>query len=258
MNRFNRPRLVTFDDPAYQQHVAQILLQRANQRGTRPPTQRDLFGGEAEELLRTALSARFDLSERRMLEYEERKGQSWQRKYRELDAVVVEGQARVHIFEVKASRRTGALHRALRQLRDTREILQLAFRSVSTTVLLVDTGLLTADEQAEIMAAEDAPERVPQTLADALAEHSEVRMVESLAALQTFPDAVELVVLSVDEIVALAAGAPLSLDWELDEEDEPATTPSPSSAPLYSTADEEESPFAAALRKAAASNRRKP
>lgn len=256
MNRFNRPRLIGFDDPAYQQHIAQIMLQRANQRGTRPPTQRDLFGGESESLLRSALSTRFELSDRRMLEYEERKGHSWQRKYREVDAVVVEGQTRVHVFEIKASRRTGSLHRALRQLRDTREILQLAFRSVSVTVLLVDTGLLTADEQAEIVAAEDAPERVPQTLADALAEHPEVRRVESLAALQLFSDAVELVVLSVNDILALADGAPLSLDWDADDE-EPAPAAPPSSAPLYSTADEEESPFAAALRKAAGSNKRK-
>lgn len=257
MNRFSRPRLVTFDDPAYQQHVAQMQLGRANQRAIRPPTQRDLFGGEAETLLRAALAARFTLSERRILEYEERKGRNWQRKYRELDAIVVQGQTRVHVFEIKASRRTGALHRALRQLRDTEVILQLAFRTVSTTVLLVDTGLLTAEEQAEIAAAEDAPERLPQTLADALAEHAEVRQVESIAALQAFPDAVELVVLSVDDLIALADGAPLSLDWEADEEDDPPT-PVSNNAPLYSTPDEDESPFAAALRQAANTSKRKP
>jgi hypothetical protein len=235
-----------------------MQLQRANQRATRPPAQRDLFGGEAEQLLRAALAQRFELSDRRILEYEERKGRNWQRKYRELDALVVEGQTRVHVFEIKASRRTGALHRALRQLRDTRSILELAFRTVSATVLLVDTGLLTAEEQAAIAAEEDAPERLPQTLADALAEHPEVRQVETIGALQPFPDAIELVVLSVDEIIALANGAPLSLDWEADEEDEPAEPPAPSGEPLYSTEDEAESPFAAALRKAAANPKRTP
>lgn len=251
MNRFARPRLIGFDDPAYQRHVAQMQLQRANQRASRPPSQRDLFGGQAEQLLRAALAARFALADRRILEYEERKGRSWQRKYRELDALVIEGQARVHVFEIKASRRAGALHRALRQLRDTQAILELAFRSVSATVLLVDTGLLTAEEQAALVAESLDPDlRPPQTLADALAEHAEVRQVAALEALQPFPAVVELAVVGVEQIIALAAGAPLALDWEADEEDEPPAAP-PSSEPLYSTPDEEESPFAAALRKAA-------
>lgn len=262
MKRFDRPRLVTFDDPAYQQHVAQQMLQRANQRATRPPAQRDLFGGEAETLLRAALAERFELSERRILEYEERKGRAWQRKYRELDALVVEGQARVHVFEIKASRRPGALHRALRQLRDTRAILELAFRAVSTSVLVVDTGMLTEAGQAELAAERAAQglatDRLPQTLAEAIAEHEDVRQVADLAALSAFPAATELVVLSVDDIIALAAGAPLSLDWEADEI-EPEDEPEPPPTAVYSTPDEEEeSPLAAALRKAADGQRRNP
>lgn len=250
MSRFYRPRLITQDDPAYQKHVAQMMLQRANQRAIKPPSQRDLFGGEVETVLRGALSERFSLSDRRIVEYEERIGRGMQRKYRELDAVILEGQSRIHVFEIKASRRTGSIHRALRQLRDTRSILSLAFPSVSTTVLLVDTGIITEAERDELAAAPDAPERLPQTLAEAIAEHDEVRQVAALAELQPFPATIELVVLSLDDLIALAGDMPLSLDWD---EDEPAEeAPPPSDEPFYSTPEDEEAenPFAAAFRKA--------
>lgn len=250
MSRFYRPRLITQDDPAYQKHVAQMMLQRANQRAIKPPSQRDLFGGEVETVLRGALSERFSLSDRRIVEYEERIGRGLQRKYRELDAVILEGQSRIHVFEIKASRRTGSIHRALRQLRDTRSILSLAFASVSTTVLLVDTGIITEAERGELAAAPDAPDRLPQTLAEAIAEHEEVRRVAALAELQLFPAPVELVVLSLDDLIALAGDMPLSLDWDEDEPVEDA--PSPSDEPLYSSPEDEEAenPFAAAFRKA--------
>lgn len=250
MSRFYRPRLITQDDPAYQKHVARMMLQRANQRAIKPPSQRDLFGGEVETVLRGALSERFSLSDRRIVEYEERVGRGLQRKYRELDAVILEGQSRIHVFEIKASRRTGSIHRALRQLRDTRSILSLAVASVSTTVLLVDTGIITEAERDELAAAPDAPDRLPQTLAEAIAEHEDVRQVASLAALQPFPAPVELVVLSLDALIALAGDMPLSLDWDEDEPVEDA--PSPSDEPLYSSPEDEEAenPFAAAFRKA--------
>jgi hypothetical protein len=251
MSRFYRPRLITQDDPAYQKHVAQMMLQRANQRAIQPPSQRDLFGGEVETVLRTVLAERFALSDRRILEYEERIGRGLQRKYRELDAVLLEGQSRIHVFEIKASRRAGAIHRALRQLRDTRSILSLAFPSVSSTVLLVDTGILTEAERDALAAAPDAPERFPQTLAEAIAEHDDLRRVGSVAELQPFPASIELLVLSVDDLIALAGDMPLSLNWE---EDEPSDNVSatPSAEPLYSTPEdgESENPFAAAFRKA--------
>ncbi|HEY0737669.1 MAG TPA: hypothetical protein VGD69_22315 [Herpetosiphonaceae bacterium] len=250
MSRFYRPRLITQDDPAYQKHVAQMMLQRANQRAIRPPSQRDLFGGEVETVLRNALAERFSLSDRRIVEYEERIGRGLQRKYRELDAVILDGKTRIHVFEIKASRRTGSIHRALRQLRDTRSILSLAFPSVSTTVLLVDTGIITEAERDELAAAPDAPERLPQTLAEAIAEHEEVRQVAELAELQPFPNAIELAVLSLDDLIALAGDMPLSLDWDEDEPIEEALPPSVE--PLYSTPEDEEAenPFAAAFRKA--------
>lgn len=255
MVRFNRPRLITFDDPSYRRHVEQMLLQRANQRALRPPSQRDLFGGEAEELLRAALAARFDLSPRRILEYEERIGQRWQRKYRELDAVIVENR-RIHVFEIKASRRAGALHRAMRQVRDTLEILKLAHLIPSATILFVDTGVLTVAERDALAPSSDAPEPLPQTLDEAIATYDNIRRVATLDALGSFPSQGELLVLGVDDIVALANGVPLSLAWEADElevdvaEDTPVST-----EPMYSTSSaddqEDESPFAAAFRRAA-------
>lgn len=250
MSRFSRPRLITFADPAYQRHVEQMQLQRANQRAIRPPAQRDLFGGEVEALLRDALSQQFALSDRRILEYEEQIGRAWQRKYRELDALVVDGQTRVHVFEIKASRRAGAVHRALRQLRDTQAILSLAFRSVSVAVLLVDTGIPTAAERDALLAESPDLERVPQTLDEALAACEQVRRVAAISELTAFPGAIEVAVLDVEQIVVLANGAPLSLDWDADESPVEADE-SPPAAPLYSTPDDDaESPFAAALRKA--------
>ncbi len=252
MNRFNRPRLITFQDPAYLRHVEEMKLRRANQRAIKPPSQRDVFGGEVETLLRAWLAEHFALSDRRILEYEERKGRSWQRKYRELDAAIVDGHARAHVFEIKASRRAVALHRALRQLRETAAILKLAFPTVCLTVMVVDTGMPTPQERDELAAAPDAPEHLPQTLDDAIAEHADVRRVATLDVLTAFPPDVELVVLSLADLIALADGAPLSLDWEGDEVDDVATEAAQPSAPLYSSgADEaEESPFAAALRRA--------
>lgn len=251
MQRFNRPRLMTFDDPAYQRHVEQMKLQRANQRAIRPPSQRDLFGGEVEEIIRSALSSRFTLSDRRILEYEERKGRSLNRKFRELDALVIEGQARVHVFEIKASRRTGAIHRAIRQLRETQAILKLAFQHVSLSVVVVDTGMITPVERDAIAAEPEAPEHLPQTLDEAIAEYEDVRRVSTLDALSLFPNVVELVVLSLDQLIEMANGASLSLDWEADEAEDVVEQAPRSNEPLYSTPDDDDdNPFAAAFRQA--------
>lgn len=251
MNRFNRARLITFDDPAYQQHVAQMQLQRANTRAIKPPSQRDLFGGEVEEIVRAVLGARWPLSDRRILDYEERRGRGVQRKFRELDAVAIDGHTRIHVVEVKASQRAGSLHRALRQLGDTAAILRLLFRQVSTSVALIDTGIITPEEQAELAAAPDAPDRLPQTLDEAIAEYPDLQRVAHLQAIQPFENAIQLVVLRLEDVIALAGDRVLSLDWEADEiEDKPAPDPPPA-APLYSTPDDDdESPFAAALRHA--------
>jgi len=252
MKRYARPRLVTFDDPAYRRHVEQMKLERANNRPTRPPSQRDLFGGEAEALVREQLAARFALGERRILEYDERIGANMRRKYRELDAVVVDGQTAVQVWEIKASRRPGSLHRALRQLRETKAILGLAYPSVVCSLIFVDTGTITAAERAALEAAADAPERLPQTLDEAIAEHAELRTRSSFAELRADGDGIELLVLTVPDLVALSGDRPLSLAWDEDEIDEsPPAEPEPQPLHVFSTPDKDsESPFAAALRKA--------
>lgn len=140
MKRFARPRVVAFDDPAYLRHVAQMKLERANNRPVRPPAQRDLFGGEAEAVVRRRLADRFELDERRILEYDERIGPSMLRKYRELDALSVDAPTAVQVWEIKAGRRPGSLHRALRQLRETKAILLSAFRSIRCGIVFVDIG----------------------------------------------------------------------------------------------------------------------
>jgi Holliday junction resolvase-like predicted endonuclease len=259
MNRFNRTRLITTNDSAYQRHVAEMQLQRANQRAIRPPAQRDLFGGEVEDVLRESLAARFPLSDRRIVEYEERKGRNWQRKYRELDAIVFDAPQRAHVFEIKASRRAGAIHRALQQLRDTQAILRLAVRQVGATIIFVDTGTISAAERAELAVAPDAPERLPQTLDEAIADHPELQKVARLDDFALFGDAPQVLVLGVDDIVALAGDRSLSLDWDEDIEDEADLEPRESPALLYATTEDEdvESPFAAALRKAQASRSRR-
>ncbi len=236
MLRFSRPRLVTLDDHAYRKHVEEMLLQRANQRALRLPSQRDLFGSEAEELLRAALATRFPLSPRRILEYHERIGQRWHRKYRELDALVIEDR-RAHVFEIKASRRAGALHRAMQQMRDSRAILGLAFPTVAGTLILVDTGVITGAERDILMSAPDAPEQAPQTLAEVIAAYPSLQQAASLDVLHTFPTDIELLVLSVDDVVALAQGAPLSLAWEEEErttaaEVQPPAPATPTTPPL--------------------------
>lgn len=255
MLRFSRPRLITFDDPAYRAHVEEMLLQRANQRALQPPSQRDLFGGEAEEVIRAALGKRWSLSPRRILDYNERRGQHWYRKFRELDAVV-EGERRVHIVEIKASRTARALHRAMAQLRDSSDILRLLFRTVATTLVFVDTGTITAAERDAFMLQADAPEQPPQTLAEAIAAYPSMRQVPTLADLGAFPQAPELVVLHGDDVVALAGERPLSLQWdeEQDANDERLLlAPSEGNIPLYTSGavdDENASSFAAALQKA--------
>jgi len=249
--------LITFDDPAYRAHVEEMLLQRANQRALQPPSQRDLFGREAEDVLRTALSARFTLSPRRILDYHERRGQRTYRKFRELDALV-EDQQCVQVFEIKASRTARAIHRAMAQLRDSSEILQPLFRTVATTLIFVDTGVITAAERAALMREADAPEQPPQTLDEAIAQYAALQRMPSLAVLSAFPKAPELVVLGVDDVVALAGEQALSLRWDEEEDQandaELPAAPAEPSAPLYmSGADdgEQDNPFAAALRKAA-------
>ncbi|MBO9325186.1 MAG: hypothetical protein J7463_07160 [Roseiflexus sp.] len=260
--RFSRPRLIDEHDPRYRAHVEQMKLLRINQRAIRPPRARDLFGGEAEAALRDWLAQQVPLSERRIVEYLEHRGRQAITKYRELDAVWLPEPKTIHVFEIKASMKATSLRRAIRQLRDTQTILRMLFPRVHTTILLVDTGIPQTPEEAAAQLADwiakhpdcQLPTDPPPTLAEVLANLSQVCLVNTIAELPDNPDLVGLIRFSVDDIIALAGAENLHLDWD-DEEDEEDADEEPSviSQHLYSSeseTDEEENPIAAALRKA--------
>jgi hypothetical protein len=180
--RFSRARLIDANDSQYRAFVRQIMIGKDNQRATRSPLPRELFGGEAEAALRDWLAQRFTLSDRRIVEYLEHRGRSAIKKYRELDAVVLSEPKAIEVFEIKASQKATSVRRATQQLSDTRTILSMLFRRVNTTILLVDTGIPTADDVVEIMAAEDAPPVPPPTLDEVLAILPRVHLAASLDA----------------------------------------------------------------------------
>src|SRR5215210_1093232 len=152
------------------------MIGKDNQRATRPPLPRDLFGGEAEAALRDWLAQRYTLSDRRIVEYLEHRGRSAIKKYRELDAVVLPDAKSIEVFEIKASQKAASVRRAAHQLHETRAILGMLFRRVHTTILLVDTGIPNAADVAELMASEDAPTVPPPTLDEVLQVLSHVRL----------------------------------------------------------------------------------
>jgi hypothetical protein len=258
--RFSRPRLTSADDKHYRAFLAQIMIGKDNQRAIRPPRARDLFGGEAEAALRDWLAQRIALSDRRIVEYLEHRGRSAIKKYRELDAIALPDPKTLQVFEIKASQKAGSVRRAAQQLRDTRSILGIIYPRVHATILLVDTGILNAEEIAELMASEDAPPVAPPTLDEVLATLPQVQLVDSLDARPADPTTISLLRFSVDDIIALAGAENLHLDWDADEDEvfeeadaEPEkprfayTTDQP---PPEAEQADDDNPLAAALRRA--------
>ena len=255
--RFSRPRLLSVDDRQYRAFLAQIMLGKDNQRPTRPPRARELFGSEAEAALRDWLSQQCNLSERRILEYFEHRGRSAVKKYRELDAVELAGKT-VHVFEIKASQKATSLRRALRQLHDTRALLSMLFAHVSTTIMLVDTGIPTAEEVTALMSGPEPPPIPPPTLDDMLAALPQIHLIKTLDERDTNPDVVNLLRFSVDDIIAMVGAEHLHLDWE-EPEEEPLQEPVENLTTPYATftadqtandQDEDEGSLGAALRQA--------
>jgi hypothetical protein len=226
---YARPRLTTPEDRRYREHVERFVLQRKNQRAIRPPRQRDIFGGQAEETLRAWLAEHYDLSERRILEYEQRQNKRATMKYRELDAVVLEDKRTISVFEVKASRVSRSVRRAVAQLQETRAILRLLYPTVRATVLLVDTGIPTAEEIVALMASEDAPKEPPETLAEVLASLEAVQLVAQLEERSRDGSMVDVLLFGVDDIIALAGEEHLALDWSDDDEEAPLPPTEPTS-----------------------------
>lgn len=266
--RFSRPRLIDANDKQYRAFLAQIMLTKENQRAIRPPRPRDLFGGEAEEALRGWLAQHYTLSERRIVEYLEHRGRQAIKKYRELDAVVLPDPKTVHVFEIKASQKAVSLRRAVQQLRDTQTILRMLFARVYTTILLVDTGIPQTKEEAEQQLAErladlaargitpDRPLDPPPTLDEVLADLPQVRRVASVEEIEPDPQIVSLLRFGVDDIIALAGAENLHLDWDEEEElaEEGDEGEAEAESYAYSTGgdeeDDEDNPFAAALKRA--------
>jgi hypothetical protein len=233
---YARPRLITSDDKRYRAHVEQYLLQRKNQRAMRPPRQRDIFGGQAESTLREWLAASYSLSERRILEYEQRQRGKAIIKYRELDALVFEEKNHAWVFEIKASRLAASVQRAAGQLQETRAILRLLVPLVHTTVLLVDTGIPTAEEVALLMQSEDAPRKPPPTLAEMLEGREGIEQISNLEERHHDGTTIDVLCFSVDDIIALAGEENLALDWSDDDEEwEPPAAPTTT---VYSSEDD--------------------
>lgn len=234
--RFSRPRLINADDPQYRAFVRQIMIGKDNQRATRPPLPRELFGGEAEAALRDWLGQHYALSERRIVEYLEHRGRSAIKKYRELDAVWLPDAKTIHAFEIKASQRALSLRRAAQQLRDTQTILGMLFARVYTMILLVDTGIPDDAEVAELMAGPDAPPEPPPTLDQALAALPQIRRIDALDQRRPEPQVIELLRFGVDDIIALAGAENLHLNWDADDADDPPPDdPAPAPRYAYST-----------------------
>ncbi len=251
---YARARLTTEDDRRYRAYVETFKLQRKNQKAIRPPRQRDIFGGQAESALRDWLAARLPLDERRILEYEERRNRTAQIKYRELDALaIVDGVA--WVFEIKASRTASALRRAVAQLNETRQILHLLFHRVGVTILLVDTGIPADSAAADaLMMSEHPPPRRPEPLAEVLAALPQLRLIGDLNARSEADDQVNLLLFSVDDIIALVGAEHLALNWEEDDIFDDSELEPPPPASLFASSgdddDDDDNPLAAALRKA--------
>ena len=145
MARYRHPRLVGVDNRGYLAHSSE------HARDARAPRVRDSGAPSVsariavvfEEIVRAALARVLALSDDRILAYEETKrGGGYARRYRELDAVLVDDG--IGVFEIKASRSENAALRGARQLGKTGAILRTGTLGRSTGVRLaliwVDTG----------------------------------------------------------------------------------------------------------------------
>ena len=254
--RFHRVRMHDVDDPQYRAYIAGVMTTRSNHKAIRPATNRSIFGAEAEEILRTWLEQFAPLSANRYVEYDERVGTQLIRKYRELDAVHLADATHIHVYEVKASGQLRSINRGLRQLNETRAILQRIIPHVACTLLLVDTGIITPQEVSILMQSDDPPLHQPATLTDFMADHPELPFYAHETYQPRQDEATAVVLFGLSNIVTLAGpnAELLHLDWSdehedaSDEEDVPPVTTQYSSHD--STPDEDDSPFAAAMRKA--------
>lgn len=124
MVRYRHPRLVGLDNRGYlavaAQHAREWRVARLRESGTAAASAR--IASVFEEIVRAAFARITVLSDNRILAYKEaEKGLGYVRRYRELDAVSVDGG--VKVFEIKASRLEKAALRGAAQLRKAGAIL---------------------------------------------------------------------------------------------------------------------------------------
>jgi len=254
--RFHRVRMHDIDDPQYRAYIVGVMATKTNHKAIRPATNRSIFGAEAEEVLRTWMQQFHALSSNRYVEYDERVGTQLIRKYRELDGVHSRDATHIHIYEGKARGQLRSINRGLRQLNETRAILRRIIPHVACTLLLVDTGIITAAEVTARMQSDDPPHHQPATLADFQRDHPELPFYAHTAYQPRTDEATAVVTFAIADIVTMAGrdADTLHLDWSdefedtNDDEDEPQVESGYSSHDAVT--DEEDSPFAAALRKA--------
>lgn len=252
--RYQRVRLHEQSDPRYRAYLSSIMMGRSNHKATRPASNRSLFGGEVEIILRQWLAQFYPLSDRRFVEYDERSGRQLIRKYREIDAVFEYGPRHVHLFEIKATSQVRSINRGLRQLSETTTILQTIMGTIHSTLLLVDTGIITPTEVATRMSEADAPTYAPVTLDDFVRDHPQTPIITPAEfALQS--STIHVVHFTLADIIALAGETvgTLHLDWsdELEDDDEPVEPPPSTTYHSHDEADTaDESPLAAAMRRA--------
>jgi hypothetical protein len=194
------------------------------------------------------------LSDRRYVEYDERIGKQLQRKYRELDAVYEYDAQHYHVFEVKATSQVRSIGRGLRQLSETHNILRTVVPHVARTLILIDTGIISDEEVVALMQSDEAPFHTPATIRSFFTENNHIPLYDSADYQPDRQVAVSVVRFPLVDICALAEaqGMELHLDWS-DEDEEPEEIETP--ATTYSSHDQsdtndDDNPFAAALRRA--------
>jgi len=253
--RFHRVRIHTVDDPQYRAYIGKIMASKANHKASRPASNRSLFGGEAEQIVRTWLAQFHLLSERRYVEYDERVGKQLQRKYRELDALYEYDAQHCHVFEVKATSQVRSIGRGLRQLSESHTILRTVIPHVARTLILIDTGIISDEAVVALMQSDEAPFHPPATIRSFFAENNHIPLYDSADYQPDRQVAVSVVRFPLADICALAAahGMELHLDWsDEDEEPEEVEPPPPTSYTAHDASDDndDDNPFAAALRRA--------
>ena len=253
--RYHRVRIHAVDDPQYRAYIAKIMASKVNHKATRPASNRSLFGGEAEQIVREWLAQFHPLSDRRYVEYDERMGKQLQRKYRELDAVYEYDAQHYHVFEVKATSQVRSIGRGLRQLSETHSILRTVVPHVARTLILIDTGIISDEEVVALMQSDEAPFHAPATIRSFFAENNHIPLYDSVDYQPDRQIAVSVVRFPLADICALAEaqGIELHLDWSDEDEDpEEVETPTPTTYTSHDTSDtsDDDNPFAAALRRA--------